>query len=522
MAFQDEQPPNFEGVPPVIACVGLDVAETIPLNGFGTTVQFREPTATDNSGTASVQSRTHSPGQFFQSGTTQVTYVFIDPSGNTAECSFNIIITEAVNTPPSPPTCPNIEPVTSLQGDFGQFVTWDIGSCLDSEDGSISPVCDQPSGDLFPVGQTTNHCTCTDSDGATSECEFNISVNAAQNACANSPCQNGGACTSLANNNFVCQCPTGFTEPLAHKPRMPVPTIPVRMVAHVPALQITTFSVSVQLDLLEPLAHKPRMPVPTIPVRMVAHVPALQITTFSVSVQLDLLEPLAHKPRMPVPTIPVRMVAHVPALQITTFSVSVQLDLLEPLAHKPRMPVPTIPVRMVAHVPALQITTFSVSVQLDLLEPLAHNFALNVFTLKPCHSNLQICIHLRLIILPLLAQNACANNPCQNGGACTSLANNNFFCQCPTGFTGTTCTQTQNACANNPCQNGGTCTSLANNNFFCQCPTGFTGTTCTQTQNACANSPCQNGGACTSLANNNFVCQCPTGFTGTTCTQILP
>ncbi|XP_071823799.1 uncharacterized protein [Apostichopus japonicus] len=205
---------TVEEVPPVIACVGLDVAETIPLNGFGTTVQFREPTATDNSGTASVQSRTHSPGQFFQSGTTQVTYVFIDPSGNTAECSFNIIITEAVNTPPSPPTCPNIEPVTSLQGDFGQFVTWDIGSCLDSEDGSISPVCDQPSGDLFPVGQTTNHCTCTDLDGATSECEFTISVNADQNICAgdrNNLCENGGTCISFGSFVFFCLCPNGFT-----------------------------------------------------------------------------------------------------------------------------------------------------------------------------------------------------------------------------------------------------------------------------------------------------------------------
>ncbi|PIK44136.1 hyalin [Apostichopus japonicus] len=84
---------EIDEVPPVIACVGLDVTETIPLNVFGTPVQFREPTAADNSGTAILQSRTHTPGQFFQSGTTQVTYVFRDPSGNTAECSFNIIIT---------------------------------------------------------------------------------------------------------------------------------------------------------------------------------------------------------------------------------------------------------------------------------------------------------------------------------------------------------------------------------------------------------------------------------------------
>ena len=70
------------------------MTETINIGGFGAVVNFQEPTATDNSGSVSVQSRSHSPGQFFQTGTTTVTYVFVDPSGSTANCVFNVIVIE--------------------------------------------------------------------------------------------------------------------------------------------------------------------------------------------------------------------------------------------------------------------------------------------------------------------------------------------------------------------------------------------------------------------------------------------
>ena len=76
-----------------MACID-DVSRTIPIGSFGVVIDFTEPTATDNSGSVSVRSRSHSPGQFFQTGTTTVTYVFVDLSGNTAECVFNVIVIE--------------------------------------------------------------------------------------------------------------------------------------------------------------------------------------------------------------------------------------------------------------------------------------------------------------------------------------------------------------------------------------------------------------------------------------------
>ncbi|XP_071821997.1 hyalin-like [Apostichopus japonicus] len=166
---------EIDGVPPVIACVGLDVTETIPLNGFGTTVQFREPTATDNSGTANFQSRTHTPGQFFQSGTTEVTYVFIDPSGNTAQCSFNIIITEVDNIPPVVSCISDITREIPLNS-FGVVVDFTEPTATDnSGTASVLSATRRP-GQFFQTGTTTVTYIFADPSGNTADCVFDIIV----------------------------------------------------------------------------------------------------------------------------------------------------------------------------------------------------------------------------------------------------------------------------------------------------------------------------------------------------------
>ena len=45
---------------------------------------------------------------------------------------------------------------------------------------------------------------------------------------------------------------------------------------------------------------------------------------------------------------------------------------------------------------------------------------------------------------------------------------------------GTNCDVNVNDCSTNPCQNGGTCTDGVNG-FVCQCPSGWTGDTCSDT-----------------------------------------
>ena len=84
-----------DDIPPVISGCA-DVGTTIGLNIGGAVVTWTEPTATDNSGVVSLQSRTSAPGQFFVVGSTAVTYIFVDGSGNTEQCTFNVVVTEGM------------------------------------------------------------------------------------------------------------------------------------------------------------------------------------------------------------------------------------------------------------------------------------------------------------------------------------------------------------------------------------------------------------------------------------------
>ena len=83
----------MDTIPPTIACIN-DVVDTVNTGVTGTIVTWTEPTATDNSGTATLSSRTHAPGTFFLVGTTDVTYTFVDSSGNSATCTFTVTVIE--------------------------------------------------------------------------------------------------------------------------------------------------------------------------------------------------------------------------------------------------------------------------------------------------------------------------------------------------------------------------------------------------------------------------------------------
>ncbi len=82
------------GIPPIVTCPS-DVAVTTGCNTGGTTdVTWISATAVDDSGTATLVSQSHQVGQFFVVGTTTVTYVFADPSGNRGSCSFTVTVTK--------------------------------------------------------------------------------------------------------------------------------------------------------------------------------------------------------------------------------------------------------------------------------------------------------------------------------------------------------------------------------------------------------------------------------------------
>ena len=77
---------------PSVTCID-NISQTVELGITSVVVFYTEPSATDISGSAFLQSRSNAPGDNFPVGTTVVTYVFTDASGNDADaCVFTVTV----------------------------------------------------------------------------------------------------------------------------------------------------------------------------------------------------------------------------------------------------------------------------------------------------------------------------------------------------------------------------------------------------------------------------------------------
>ena len=80
---------------PVITGCPSDQSQNTDSGVATAAVTWIAPTASDNSGTETLTS-TNNPGDTFPIGTTNVTYTSTDPYGNTATCTFEVLITGMV------------------------------------------------------------------------------------------------------------------------------------------------------------------------------------------------------------------------------------------------------------------------------------------------------------------------------------------------------------------------------------------------------------------------------------------
>lgn len=80
---------------------------------------------------------------------------------------------------------------------------------------------------------------------------------------------------------------------------------------------------------------------------------------------------------------------------------------------------------------------------------------------------------------------SCVDHPCVHG-TCVDAAGQTpaFTCTCNSGYSGTLCDRLTDACAANPCQNGGQCIAQGTG-YTCNCPREWTGPTCTQPVEEC-------------------------------------
>ena len=88
----------------------------------------------------------------------------------------------------------------------------------------------------------------------------------------------------------------------------------------------------------------------------------------------------------------------------------------------------------------------------------------------------------------------CQTSYCNSHGRCEILEDGRKGCSCAIGFTGPTCEYQLNEgnCFSNPCMNNGTCSDV-NNEYVCDCISGFWGTFCEREIDECLSNPCTFG-----------------------------
>jgi len=187
---------------PTISCPA-DINQVLPDGDCSAVVNYSAPTANDNCGVSSVNLIDGvASGEEFPAGTTTVTFQVEDLSGNTATCSFDVILTENIDPEI---TCPDDIVLDNDPGICGAVVNYDapIGT-----DNCPNPITTQIEGlgpgAEFPVGVTTETYEVTDVSGNSMTCSFTITVNDTEEPLIDCPenisvSNDAGSCSALVN-----------------------------------------------------------------------------------------------------------------------------------------------------------------------------------------------------------------------------------------------------------------------------------------------------------------------------------
>jgi hypothetical protein len=153
-------------LPEIIGCLS-DFSANNDATSCGAIVTWNVPTFTDNCIGASMTA-SHTPGDYFNVGSTEVMYVVTDGAGNQEQCVFNITVLDTEN--------PSIACPASI-GTCDPLVTYDSPVATDNCGvASVVMTAGLVSGSDFPVGVTPVTYLVTDIHGNENTCTFNVEV----------------------------------------------------------------------------------------------------------------------------------------------------------------------------------------------------------------------------------------------------------------------------------------------------------------------------------------------------------
>ena len=161
----DEQNPGIANCPSDIS-VGVDTGDC------GAVVSWSLPIFSDNC--SFTYTASHEPGDFFEVGTTVVTYTVTDGSGNVSVCSFDVTVDD------------NELPTISCEANIAScdpLITY--AAPVFADNCSVQTVIQTgglQSGTNYPVGTTTNIFEVTDIHNNTATCSFTVTIYSLPNA----------------------------------------------------------------------------------------------------------------------------------------------------------------------------------------------------------------------------------------------------------------------------------------------------------------------------------------------------
>ncbi|MED5334978.1 MAG: HYR domain-containing protein, partial [Bacteroidota bacterium] len=151
---------------------------------------------------------THDSGDFFNVGSTTVSYSAMDAAGNGVTSSFTVTVTDG-----QAPTIDGLPADISVSNDPGQCaaaVTWTEPSATDNC-AVTSFSSDETNGASYPVGTTTVTYTAEDAQGNQTTASFNITVTDGEN-----PVFSGTPADITVNNDAgVCSAAVSWAAPTA-------------------------------------------------------------------------------------------------------------------------------------------------------------------------------------------------------------------------------------------------------------------------------------------------------------------
>ena len=165
----------LDTVPPVISDCPADTVVNID-TGCEVIVNWVEPTADDGFySLVDTFTSTHSSGDLFPVGITNVIYTATDLYDNSSTCEFTITVNDIA--PPVFESCATDIIITELDLNAqSAIVTWQEPIVSDNCPTSIIISSNFSSGDRFPLGRTEVTYTAIDASGNSATCKFSITI----------------------------------------------------------------------------------------------------------------------------------------------------------------------------------------------------------------------------------------------------------------------------------------------------------------------------------------------------------